>query len=163
MSLVTCGSVQSRNVWNYTRLMDCIQTCSLRLHTRTICDWCWRRRSWNEANGHQHWQRSMVWRSWLHIFWTFRKNCPFPHAQLTWTDLCMRPYHSQVPQLQVAFDYLSANVSIDIHNHFCTGSTAMEDVRQTKNVHLQQLAGVFGFCFTNGYLAYCHFRKSLMK
>ena len=90
MSLVTCGSVQSRNVWNYTRLMDCIQTCSLRLHTRTICDWCWRRRSWNGANGHQCWQRSMIWRSWLHIFWTFRKNCPFPHARLTWTDLCMR-------------------------------------------------------------------------
>ena len=72
-------------------------------------------------------------------------------------------HHRQAPRLQVAFDYLSASVSINIHNHFRTVSTAMKDVWQTKNDHLRQLAGVLGFCFMNGYLAYCHFRKSSMK
>ena len=62
-SLATRGSVPSRRVWNYTRLTDSVQTCSLRLRTRTIRDWCWGRRSWNEANGHWHWRRLMVWRS----------------------------------------------------------------------------------------------------
>ena len=29
-------------------------------------------------------------------------------------------HHGQVPRRQVAFNYLSASASIDIHNHFCT-------------------------------------------
>ena len=83
------------------------------------------------------------------------------------TDLNGPPHHTkhhgQVPWLQVVFDYLSASASIDIHNHFHTGSTAMEDAWQTKNANLQKLAGVLGFCFTNEYLAYHYFWESSMK
>ena len=39
----------------------------------------------------------------------------------------------------------------------------MADARQTKNAYLQQLAGLLSFCFTNGYLAYRHFRKSWVQ
>ena len=72
-------------------------------------------------------------------------------------------YHGNVPRLQVAFDYLSNSASIDIHNHFHTGSTGLEDAWQTKNASMRQVAGVLGFLFTNAYLGYRHFQKSAMK
>ena len=72
-------------------------------------------------------------------------------------------YHGLVPRPQVAFDYLSTSASIDIHNHFRTGSTGLEDAWQTKNAHVRQVAGVLGFLFTNAYMAYRHFRNSTMK
>ena len=70
-------------------------------------------------------------------------------------------HHGKIARPQVAYDYLSASASIDIHNHFRTGSTALEDAWQTKNAHMRQVAGVLGFLFTNGYLAYRHFATSI--
>ena len=72
-------------------------------------------------------------------------------------------HQEQVPRPQVAFDYLLASGNINIHYHFRTGPAVMADARQTKNAYLQQLAGLLSFCFTNGYLAYRHFRKSWVK
>ena len=72
-------------------------------------------------------------------------------------------YHGLIPRPQVAYDYLKSSASIDIHNHFRTGSTGLEDSWLTKSAHLRQLAGVLGFLFTNSFLAYRHFRKSTMK
>ena len=56
-------------------------------------------------------------------------------------------YHGDVLRPMVAYEYLSS--SIDIHNHFCTGSTGLEDAWQTKNANMRQVAGVVGFLFTN--------------
>ena len=70
---------------------------------------------------------------------------PGPPRKTKYSGLIQRP--------QVAFDYLAASASIDIHNHFRTGSTALEDAWQTKNAHLRQVAGVLGFLFTDAYLA----------
>lgn len=58
-----------------------------------------------------------------------------------------------------------ASASINIHNQFCTGSTAIQwwKCGRPKNAHLQHFAEVFGFCFMNGYLIYHHFWKSLIK
>ena len=39
----------------------------------------------------------------------------------------------------------------------------LEDAWQTKSAHMRQAAGVLGFLFTNGYLAYLKFQKSNMK
>ena len=72
-------------------------------------------------------------------------------------------YHGDVPQPMVAYEYLSSSASIDIHNHFCTGSTALEDVWQAKNANMRKVAGVIRFLFTNAYLAYRHFQKSQIK
>ena len=66
-------------------------------------------------------------------------------------------YHGDVPRPMVAFDYLSSSASIDVHNHFRTGSTGLEDAWQTKNANMRQVAGVVGFLFTNAFLAYKHF------
>ena len=63
----------------------------------------------------------------------------------------------------VAYEYLSSSASIDIHNHFRTGSSGLEDAWQTKNANMRQVAGVIGFLFTNAYLAYRHFQKSEIK
>ena len=72
-------------------------------------------------------------------------------------------YHGDVPWPLVAYEYLSSSASIDIHNHFRTGSSGLEDAWQTKNANLRQVAGVIGFLFTNAYLAYRHFHKSQIK
>ena len=72
-------------------------------------------------------------------------------------------HHGDVRYQQVAYDYLSNSTSIDIHNHFRTGSVGLEDAWQTKSVHMRQFAGVLGFLFTNGYLAYSKFQKSRIK
>ena len=72
-------------------------------------------------------------------------------------------YHGDVPRPMVAYEYLSSSASIDIHNHFRTGSSGLEDAWQTKNANLRQVAGVIGFLFTNAYLAYRHFHKSQIK
>ena len=72
-------------------------------------------------------------------------------------------HHGDVSRPQVAFDYLSSSASIDIHNHFRTGSTGLEDAWQTKNSNMRQVAGVLGFLLTNAYLAYRYFQKSPMK
>ena len=83
------------------------------------------------------------------------------------TDLAGPPrktkYHGLVTRPQVAYDYLSASASVDIHNHFRTGSNGLEDAWQTKNAHLRQVAGVLGFIFTNAYLAYRHFQNPNLK
>ena len=63
----------------------------------------------------------------------------------------------------VAYEYLSSSASIDIHNHFCTGSTGLEDAWQMKNANMRQVAGAISFLFTNAYLAYRHFQKSHIK
>ena len=72
-------------------------------------------------------------------------------------------YHRDVPRPMVAYDFLSSSASIDIHNHFRTGSTGLEDAWQTKNANMRQVAGAIGFLFTNAYLAYHHFQKSQIK
>ena len=95
---------------------------------------------------------------------TFRKNSLFHHAP---TSLDGPPratkYHGDVPRSMVAYEYLSSSASIDIPNHFHTGSTGLEDAWQTKNANVRQVAGVIGFLFTNAYLAYRHFQKSEIK
>ena len=63
----------------------------------------------------------------------------------------------------VAYEYLSSSANIDIHNHFCTGSTALEDVWQAKDTNMRKVAGVIRFLFTNAYLAYRLFQKSQIK
>ena len=55
--------------------------------------------------------------------------------------------------LQVAEEYLKYAASIDIHNHYICGTTALDEVWCTHNPHLCQFSGVLGFCFTNAYLA----------
>ena len=72
-------------------------------------------------------------------------------------------YHGDVPRPMVAYEYLSSSASIDIHNHFHTGSTGLEDAWQTKNANMRQVAGVISFLFTNAYLAYHHSQKSQIK
>ena len=70
-------------------------------------------------------------------------------------------YNGKVSRPQVAYDYLSNSASIDIHNHYRTGSAGLEDAWQTKSAHMRQVAGVLGFLFTNGYLAYVNFQKQI--
>ena len=74
------------------------------------------------------------------------------------TDLPGQPrrtkHHGDVSRPQVAYEYLTSSASIDIHNHFRTGSLGLEDVWKTKCPQMRQAAGVFGFLFTNAFLAY---------
>ena len=73
-------------------------------------------------------------------------------------------YHEDVPRpMLAAYEYLSSSASTDIQHHFRTGSTGLEDARQTKNANMRQVAGVIGFLFTNAYLAHRHFQKSQIK
>ena len=62
-------------------------------------------------------------------------------------------------QPRVAEQYLQAAAAIDIHNHNLSGSVGLEDVWHTKNPRQRQLAGIRGFCFTNGFLAMKYFRQ----
>lgn len=116
---LTSVASPARCVRNCQRLMDCIQTCSLRLQTRNICNWRWGRRSWNRANGHWHWQRLMVWRSWDHGD-TFSglagKTVHF--LMLEWLDelLHQAKRHGQVPWAHVVLEYLSISASTDIQS-----------------------------------------------
>ena len=73
-----------------------------------------------------------------------------------------RKCHGLVQHPQVAEQYLKHAAAIDVHNHFRSGSCALEDVRHTKNPSCRQLAGILGFYFTNGYLAMKHFSDSLL-
>ena len=50
--------------------------------------------------------------------------------------------------------------AIDIHNHYHSGSTSLEDVWLMKSLHKKQLSGILGFCFTNPYLAMRYFGKN---
>ena len=72
-------------------------------------------------------------------------------------------YHGAISRPQVAYDYLSSSASIDVHNHFRTGSVGLEDVWKTKNSNMRQVGGVLGFIFTNAYLAKRFFQKSTIK
>ena len=54
-------------------------------------------------------------------------------------------------------------VSIDIHNHVRTGSSALEDVWKTLNPNRCQLAGILGFCLTNAFLAMQHFQNPKLE
>ena len=62
-----------------------------------------------------------------------------------------------VPRPKVAEEYLKNSASIDVHNHYRTGSCGFEDIWHTKNPHRRQLAGILGFCFTNSFLAMKYF------
>ena len=64
-----------------------------------------------------------------------------------------------MPRPKVAESYLSSSASIDIHNHVRTGSIGLEDIWSTLEPQKRQFAGIFGFIFTNAYLAYKFFRK----
>ena len=66
-------------------------------------------------------------------------------------------HHGLVPHPCVAEESLKYSVSIDVHNHYCTGSVGLEDIWHTKNPHRRQLADILGFYFTNGYLAMKYF------
>lgn len=66
-------------------------------------------------------------------------------------------HHGLVPRPQVAEQYLKNSASIDVHNHYRTGSCGFEDIWHTKNPHRRQLAGILGFCFTNSFLAMKYF------
>ena len=68
-------------------------------------------------------------------------------------------HHGLVPHPHVA-EYLKYSASINVHNHYHTGSVALEDIWHTKNPHRRQLAGILGFYFTNGYLAMKYFSNS---
>ena len=67
-------------------------------------------------------------------------------------------HHGLVPHPPVAEEYLKYSASTDVHNHR-TGSVGLEDIWHTKNPQRWQLAGILGFCFTNGYLAMKYFSK----
>ena len=64
-----------------------------------------------------------------------------------------------MPHPKVAESYLSSSALIDIHNHVRTGSLGLEDIWRTLEPQKRQFAGIFGFIFTNAYLAYKYFRK----
>ena len=64
-----------------------------------------------------------------------------------------------VSRPKVAESYLSSSASSDIHNHVRTGSLGLEDIWRTLEPQKRQFAGIFGFIFTNAYLAYKFFRK----
>jgi hypothetical protein len=66
-------------------------------------------------------------------------------------------HHGLIARPKVAEMYLKYCAAIDIHNHARSGSCALEDVWHTKNPRRRQIAGILGFCFTNGYLAMKHF------
>ena len=65
----------------------------------------------------------------------------------------------EIARPAVAETYLKNCAGIDIHNHFRTGSSGLEDVWQTKNYIHRQFAGITGFIFTNAFLAMRHFSK----
>ena len=44
-------------------------------------------------------------------------------------------HHGLVSHPHVAEEYLKYSTSIDVHNHYCTGSVDLEDIWQTKNPH----------------------------
>ena len=73
------------------------------------------------------------------------------------------PRPGLVPRLQVAETYLKYEVSIDIHNHVRTGSSALEDVWKTLNPNRCQLAGILGFCLTNAFLAMQYFENPKLE
>ena len=54
-------------------------------------------------------------------------------------------HHGLVQRPQVAEQYLKHAVVIDVHNHFQSGSCALEDVWHTKNPRRRQFAGILGF------------------
>ena len=64
-----------------------------------------------------------------------------------------------MPHPKVAESYLSSSASTDIRNHVRTGSLGLEDIWRTLEPQKRQLAGIFGFIFTNAYLAYRYFPK----
>ena len=66
-------------------------------------------------------------------------------------------HHGLVPRPGVAEEYLNYSASIDVRNHYRTGSVDLENIWHTKNPHRRQLAGILGFCFANGYLAMKYF------
>ena len=72
-------------------------------------------------------------------------------------------HHGLVNQPQVVKQYLQAAAAINIHNYNQSGSAALEDVWHTKNPRQRQLAGILGFCFTNGFLAMKHFTDTNLK
>ena len=72
-------------------------------------------------------------------------------------------HHGDVARPMVAYEYLQSSASVDIHNHFRTGSRGLEDVWKTKNPIHRQVAGVLGFLFTNAFLTKRYFQKSSMK
>ena len=71
--------------------------------------------------------------------------------------------HGVVPRPQVAEMYLRNAASIDIHNHVRTGGLGCEDVLVTDSYHMRQFAGIFGFLFTNSYLAFKKFKNGEEK
>ena len=66
-------------------------------------------------------------------------------------------HHGLVPNPCVAEEYLKNSASVDVHNHYCTGSVGLEHIWHTKNPHRWQLAGILGFFFTNSYMAMKYF------
>ena len=72
-------------------------------------------------------------------------------------------HHGEVSRPTVAVDYLRFAAGIDIHNHVRTGSLGFEDVWKTHNYIHRQFAGIFGFLFTNAYLAFNYFEKKEVK
>ena len=66
-------------------------------------------------------------------------------------------HYGLVNCLQRAENYLKYTSSIDIHNHYHTGSCCVKNTWHTTKPHLQQFEGVLRFCFTNSYLTYKFF------
>ena len=75
----------------------------------------------------------------------------------------MTKHHGNVPHTQVAERYLKYTAAIYVHNHYCLGSVALEDIWHTKNPLQCQLEGILGFCFTNSYLVMKHFCDPKMQ
>ena len=71
--------------------------------------------------------------------------------------LCMTKHHGNVPHPQVAEHYLKYSAAIDVHNHYRSGSVALEDIWHTKTPLRHQFVGILGVCFTNSYLGMKHF------
>ena len=66
-------------------------------------------------------------------------------------------YHGSIKRPQVAAEYCDMSASVDIHNHYRTGSIGLEDAVRTKSGFIRQVCGVMGFLATNAFLTTTNF------
>lgn len=62
-----------------------------------------------------------------------------------------------IPRPKIFSDFCENAGSIDVYNHYRTGSVALEDTWKTLSPKLRQFAGLIGFIETNAFLALKHF------
>ena len=55
---------------------------------------------------------------------------------------------------QVSSQYSKSSPAVDVHNHYRTGSNALEDSWKTLNYIIREFSGVLSFVFTNAFLGF---------